>query len=252
MDEFKKYLFEHRDELDTEKPPRPQVWKHIRQQTQEVKKPAIPLIAKWATAAAAILVAASVLIYQFQRPVKTDDPILSVNTDPKTNTTPEPNGQADSSTGTASMQENKEPDTELPGDKTLAENNTPPDNRKTKKDKIAGTQKPASPTKTIEDDYVTIINYQLKKLETTPIYTESAGYFHVFKKQWLDLEKDERKVKQDVRLYGLNDQIVGKLIQLYQQKLWLLGELQAEISKMNVRAQQHPDIKRSKPAYLKL
>lgn len=252
MDEFKKYLFEHRDELDTEKPPRPQVWKHIRQQTQEVKKPVIPLIAKWATAAAAILVAASVLIYQLQHPVKTDDPKLSVNTDPKTNTTPEPNGQADSSTGTASMQENKELDTELPGDKTLAENNTAPDDHKTKRDKIAGIQKPASPIKTIEDDYVTIINYQLKKLATTPIYTESAGYFHVFKKQWLDLEKDERKVKQDVRLYGLNDQIVGKLIQLYQQKLWLLTELQTEISKMNVRAQQHPDIKRNKPAYLKL
>lgn len=252
MDEFKKYLFEHRDELDTEKPPRPQVWKHIRQQTQVVKKPVIPLIAKWATAAAAILVAASILIYQLQRPDSLEGPQLSVNNNPKTNKPPEPIGQVDSSTGTASMQVNKEPDTELPGDKTLAENNTLPDTHKIKSGKTTGITKQASPLQAIEDNYTTIINYQLKKLETTPIYTESAGYFHVFKKQWLDLEKDERKVKQDVRLYGLNDQIVGKLIQLYQQKLWLLKELQSEINKMNIRAQQHPDIKRINPAYLKL
>lgn len=252
MDEFKKYLFEHRDELDTEKPPRPQVWKHIRQQTQRVKKPVIPLTVKWVGTAAAMLIAAFVLIYQLLRPVKTDNPALSANNNPTTNTIPEPNGQVDSSAGTAFMQQNKEPNKELPGDKQLAEINPVPDNQKTKQDKLTGIQEPASPIKTIEDDYVTIINHQLKKLATTPIYTESAGYFHVFKKQWLDLEKDERKVKQDIHRYGLNDQIVGKLIQLYQQKLWLLGELQTEINKMNVRAQQYPDIKRNKPAYLKL
>ncbi len=50
----------------------------------------------------------------------------------------------------------------------------------------------------------------------------------------------------------MNINIVDKLIQLYQQKLWLLKELQSEINKMNVRAKQHPDIQRTNPAYLKL
>ncbi|WP_315818718.1 hypothetical protein [Paraflavitalea speifideaquila] len=112
--------------------------------------------------------------------------------------------------------------------------------------------KPISPLKAIEDNYTTIINYQVKKLENTPIYTESPGYFHVFKKQWLDLEGEEKKVKQDVRLYGLNDNVVDKLIQLYQQKLWLLKELQSEINKMNTRAKHYPDIQRTNPAFLKL
>lgn len=251
MDEFKKYLFDHRDELDTEKPPRPQVWKHIQRGTQVVKKPAIPLIAKWATAAAAILVAVSVLIYQLQRPA--DPPRLSTTDTPKKSNSPEPNGQADSSTGTASAPVNEVHTNEQPGDKAIAENTTIPDTRKiARKDKSTQAPKPVSPLQAVEDNYATIINYQLQKLEKTPIYTESPGYFHVFKKQWLDLERDEKKVKQDVRLYGMNDHIVNKLIQLYQQKLWLLKELQSEINKMNVRARQHPDIQRTNPAYLKL
>ncbi len=62
----------------------------------------------------------------------------------------------------------------------------------------------------------------------------------------------KKKVKQDVRQYGMNDNIVNQLIQLYQQKLWLLKELQTEINKMNVRAQQHPDLRqRDQPRLFK-
>lgn len=250
MDEFKKYLFDHRDELDTEKPPRPQIWKHIRRETQVVKKLVIPLIAKWATAAAAILVAAFILIYQLQRPA--DTPKLS-NTDTlKKNNSPEPNGQADSSTGTASTPVNEIHTNEQPGDKAIPETTIPDTRKIAKKDKPVQASKQISPLQAVEDNYATIINYQLQKLGKTPIYTESPGYFHVFKKQWLDLERDEKKVKQDVRMYGMSDQVVNKLIQLYQQKLWLLEELQSEINKMNVQARQHPDIQRTNPAYLKL
>ena len=252
MDEFKKYLFDHRDELDTEKPPRPQVWKHIRRETQVVKKPVIPLIAKWATAAAAILVAVSVLIYQLQRPVKMDDTKLSVKDASKTNKGPEPNGQVDSSTGTVSTPVIEERTHELPGDKVIPETTIPDTRKIARKDKPVQAPKQVSPLQAVEDNYATIINYQLQKLGKTPIYTESPGYFHVFKKQWLDLERDEKKVKQDVRMYGMSDQVVNKLIQLYQQKLWLLEELQSEINKMNVQARQHPDMQRTNPAYLKL
>jgi hypothetical protein len=250
MDEFKKYLFDHRDELDTEKPPRPQVWKHIQRKTQVAPKPVITLAAKW-MAAAAILVAASILIYQLQRPEKVAPQLSTVDT-PKTVNNPELSGRVDSSTGTASGQGSKESATELPGDKTTKERTAVPDTRKPAKKDLAQTAKRVSPLKAIEDNYATIINYQLRKLEKTPIYTESPGYFHVFKKQWLDLERDERKVKQDVRLSGLNDNVVNQLIQLYQQKLWLLKELQSEITTMNSRAKQHPDIQRTNPAYLKL
>jgi hypothetical protein len=252
MDEFKKYLFDHRDELDMEKPPRPQVWKHIQRETKVVKKQVITLAVKW-LAAAAILVAVSTLIYQLQRPEKAAPPQFSGIDTPKTNNSPELSGQVDSSTGTPSTPVNEQSVQELPGKKIAPRKVTIPATRSLAlKEKNSLPVKPVSPLKAIENNYATIINYQVQKLESTPIYTESPGYFHVFKKQWLDLERDEKKVKQDVTLYGLNDNVVDKLIQLYQQKLWLLKELQSEINKMNTRAKQHPDIQNTNPAFLKL
>lgn len=250
MDEFKKYLFDHRDELDTEKPPQPRVWKHIRRETQVVKKPVIPMMVKW-MAAAAILVAAFILVYQLQRPATPDAHQLAVIDTQNPVTSPELSGQTDSSTGTASTTPIEEPVVESTENKKISEKTTAT-RRLAKKGKATPVAQPKSPLEAVEDNYATIINYQLQKLETTPIYTESPGYFHVFKKQWLDLERDEKKVKQDVSQYGMNNNIVDKLIQLYQQKLWLLKELQSEINKMNVRAKQHPDIQRTNPAYLKL
>jgi hypothetical protein len=250
MDEFKKYLFDHRDELDAEKPPRPQVWKHIQQETQVVKKPVIPMIVKW-MAAAAVLVAVSILIYQLQRPAKPDAPQLANVDTKKPVSGPELSGRTDSSVGTLSTKPIEAPVAELTENKKTREK-TAATRRLAKKERAASPAQSKSPLEAVEDNYATIINYQLQKLEKTPIYTESPGYFHVFKKQWLDLERDEKKVKQDVRLYGMNNNIVDKLIQLYQQKLWLLKELQSEINKMNVRAKQHPDIQRTNPAYLKL
>lgn len=253
MDEFKKYLFENRDELDTEKPPRPQVWMKVRRQTQTVKPPVIHMAWKW-SAAAAILIIAGISIYRYQQPATPGNPsaLTEASTKP-TVTTPGQQGQADSTTGTASGSMNETEPQVLPGNKTneaaLAALASPKNSRKEKK---TATAQPASPVQSIEDNYATIINYQLKKLENTPIYTESAGYFHVFKKQWLDLEREEKKAKQDIKLLGLHDQVVNKLIRLYQQKMWLLKELQSEINKMNVRAKQYPDLMRSNPAYLKL
>jgi hypothetical protein len=93
---------------------------------------------------------------------------------------------------------------------------------------------------------------QLKKLEATPIHVESPGYFHAFKKEWYDMEKDEKKIKDDIRLYGLNDRALEQFIQLYQQKLLMLKQLQEEINKMNNRAQQYPEMQRKSPSYLKM
>lgn len=252
MDEFRKYLFDHRDELDLEKAPRPQVWKHIQRETQVTPRKVIPMMLKW-TAAAAVVILVSLMTYQWLKPAtpQSTNPALAEQTDQPV-TSPEPIGQVDS-IGTPSNPEIEVPIVESPGEKSDRQKPTEGPNKTIaipKEQPIVN--KATSPLKLIEDNYATIINYQLAKLEKTPIYIESAGYFHVFKKQWLDLERDEKKVKQDVRLYGLNDNLVNQLIQLYQQKLWLLKELQTEINKMNVRAKQHPDIQRQTPAYLKL
>jgi hypothetical protein len=251
MDEAKKYLLEHRDELDVEKPPRPQVWKHIQKQSSVAKKPVIPMMARW-LAAACVLALAALLIFRLQGPKGTVGPQVAGQDSTVKN--PEQTGQGDSSHGTASVPENRVDSSGFPGVQPLEEIKTPVQlARKTKKEKSAvANAQPLSPLQAVEDNYAAVISYQLKKVSQTPIYAEDAGYFHVFKKQWFDLQKDERKVKQDVRMYGLNDNVVNQLIQLYQQKLWLLKELQSQINKMNIRAKQHPDLQRKNPAYLKL
>ena len=98
----------------------------------------------------------------------------------------------------------------------------------------------------LQENYATIINMQLKKLEATPIHVESPGYFHAFKKEWYDMEKDEKKIKDDIRLYGLNDRALHQPIGF--------GQLlrQEEINKMNNRAQQYPEMQSKSPSYLKM
>jgi hypothetical protein len=248
MDEAKKYLFEHRDELDVERPPRPQVWKRIQQESGVVKKPVIPMMVRW-LAAACILAAAALLIFRLQGSKGTVRPELAeAQQNPPTN--PENTGQVDSSTGVSNLENRVDSSNGHPGLQFRKEHKAP----KTRKEKPEAPDKPLppSPLQLVEDNYATVINYQLQKVSKTPIYAEDAGYFHVFKKQWFDLQKDEKKVKQDVQMYGLNDNVVNQLIQLYQQKLWLLKELQSQITKMNIRAKQHPELQRKNPAYLKL
>jgi lipopolysaccharide export system protein LptC len=250
MDEVKKYLFENRDELDLEKAPRPQVWKHIQRETAITPKPAIPVMTRWIAAAAAVVVVAASLLFWLQRPTSNEaQQVTAGKNNPAIN--PEKTGQVDS-VGTVSVQENKEDNSEPPAFDIPKEHKAPAHLARKSERKPATVKKQLSPLEAVDDNYATMISNQLRKLETTPIYTEDAGYFHVFKKQWFDLQKDEQKLKQEVRLYGLTDNVVTQLIQLYQQKLWLLKELQSEITKMNIRAKQHPALERKNPAFLKL
>jgi hypothetical protein len=303
MDEFKKYLFEHRDELDVEKAPRPQVWNHIKQQTvapAETRKgerrlfttAKVITVGKW-LAAAVIAAVAILLVYRTQLTEKDPNPAGTVQSGQSTTNTnqqqavnthsdgrPELISQADSLTGFARIHSNENNNSkELPGTEDSSNKTfiTPVKEKikhHTKNHPDQGYQlaqgmqntsatiasakraakikKTVSPLKAMEDNYAFIINYQVKKLERTPIYAEDANYFHVFKKQWYDLEKDEKKVRHDAQLYGLNDKIVDQLIQLYQQKLWLLQELQTEITKMNIRAHQYPELEKPSPTYFKL
>ena len=47
------------------------------------------------------------------------------------------------------------------------------------------------------------------------------------------MDEDEMLLKKDIESYGMNDQLLEALINIYQQKLNLLKILKAEIHKMN-------------------
>lgn len=96
----------------------------------------------------------------------------------------------------------------------------------------------ANEEKAFDAGYKQLVNLQMKRLRSTPVYAETASYFDTFKLQLRQMDKDEIAVNNDIKVYGLNDQLLEQLINIYQQKLQLLKTLQKEINKMNNQVQK--------------
>jgi hypothetical protein len=94
----------------------------------------------------------------------------------------------------------------------------------------------------IDKSYSSLIDYQLKKLRTTPLYAENGSYFSFYVNQFKQMDRDEQEVRDAIKTYGLTNEFLEQLINVYQQKLNLLKNLQTEINKMNnkVREKQSP------------
>ena len=85
----------------------------------------------------------------------------------------------------------------------------------------------------IDKSYSGLIDYQLRKLRATPLYAENAGYFSFYVEQFKQMDRDEQAVRNDIKTYGLTNEILEQLINVYQQKLNVLKNLQTEVNKMN-------------------
>jgi len=97
---------------------------------------------------------------------------------------------------------------------------------------------PEDEAEKIGQSYAHIINVQINRLRATAIYTESPGYFTGFKQQLYQMDKDEALLRSDIKRYGLNDELLEQLINVYQQKLNLLKTLQTAINKMNNKVKE--------------
>lgn len=109
----------------------------------------------------------------------------------------------------------------------------------------ARSQKPAETPDEIaiiDKSYSKLIDYELRKLRTTPLYAENGSYFSFYVEQFKQMDQDEQTVRNDIKTYGLTNEFLEQLINVYQQKLNVLKNLQAEINKMNnkVREKQAP------------
>ncbi len=252
MDELKKYLFDHRDKLDVEKPPSPRVWQNIVQSPVTGRR-VVSMAVRWLAAACVILAAGITVYFYLLKPVKKPDTASAV---PKHSMSPAPESlsRTDSSSGVSPYHKNETATASARNTRhkktgTMAMNNhTSKKGKKTAPAQI----KTLSPIDALQEDYNSFIGQQLKQLESTPIYAENPDYFHVFKKQWYDLEKDEQKTKQDTKQNGFNDNSIDQLMRIYKQKLLLLKQLQNEINKMNNRVKQYPSNQLNKPMYLKM
>jgi hypothetical protein len=231
MDEFKKYLQNHADELDLDEP-RPQVWQNIRQEVSGVKKTnVVMLVTRWA-AAACVLALAGIGVWFLAND-------REATTVPKTtvvikNTTDTPGTENPVTASTESLKVQ-------PEDKKVTDHS--PTVFKTNRAVTAKTNPGTSKTDLrmlteIESSFTQVINLQRARVSTMPMFAETPEYFDDFKVQIRSMEKDEKSIKAEISKRGLNDALLDQLINLYQQKLNILKQLQIEMNKTNNRYKQ--------------
>jgi hypothetical protein len=217
MDEFKKYLQQHRHEMD-EDIPSANLLQRIHANKARVKKASVFSIAFKLAAAACILafiMGGSWLLFNKKNkpavetatgtnPLKTGSSIpLAVNT-------------AKTATDTIS-------------------DNNPVAQTTTARDEDEAGQLLQS----FSHNYTQLVNLQLKHIRNTPVYGETGDYFNDFKHNLDQLDKDELKIKFNIKHKGLDEVLLEQLINVYQQKINLLKDLQHEINKLNNRVREN-------------
>lgn len=224
MDELKKYLHNHAEDLNLDEPG-PQVWHNIQRETQPVKKASVVMmVTRWA-AAACILALAGIGIWHMMGN-KQNAPAETIA---KTIKATPPAQQL--------QPEQKEPVTE----KTIPENTiarTEP-HTTNKNGQPANTDERLALLHNVESSFTQVINLQRERVSSTPMFTETPEYFNDFKIQIRQMEKDEKVIKSDIAKRGMTDELLDQLINLYQQKLNTLKQLQTEMNKTNNRYKQN-------------
>ena len=90
----------------------------------------------------------------------------------------------------------------------------------------------------VENSFTQVINLEKERINTTPLNAEDPGYYKDFSQRMKEMETDEAIIKQDIRKQGITDNLLDRLINIYQQKLNVLKQLQTEIQKTNTRYKQ--------------
>lgn len=237
MDKLKQHLEQHKAEMDVDLPPE-SVWQNIQAESgrqTEVKR--FPVFMRYAAAVLLITIAAGVWVVttkkgqpQVVRMPETENPTqhkAELVLEKKANET---QSKATEQTVSVTFQETPLPKRNLPSQSKLV----------------------IGDVAAIGKSYANLIAYQTQRLRTTPVYVESPDYFTGFVGQLSQMDKDEEEIKGDIERYGINDQLLEGLINIYQQKLNLLKSLRKEIRQMNnaVKGQSNTDSLR--PYYLNL
>lgn len=228
MDKLKKYLQQHKAELDTDAPAG-DTWEYIASQTPgeaASRRPVRLIIRYMAAAGMVILISAGVWLLAGHNKHTRPAEVVKGGTPEKKDSLLTPPGNSQHSS---------------PGE--TAQNGSPvstpalirPASGKTRDREI---EVSFGDMAMIDKSYARLIRYQLRKLHTTPVYAETPGYFAAFAAQLKQMDKDESAIKRDIGKYGLGDELLQQLINVYQQKLNILKNLQVEINKMNNRVNE--------------
>jgi hypothetical protein len=224
MDEFKKYLQQHRSDMDVDAPGE-QLLQRIQTQSAGKKKaPLYTMILRYA-AVACVLAA---IAFGLRLLTKTADKKQKdlVTTEKQTPVKNEPGSLkkepvADPLNNTAPVTARNIPSISEAGPVR-------------KKQTL-----PYLLMNSFEHNYNQLVNLQLKNIRNTPVYGEAPDYFDGFKKTFFQIDNDEQSIKKHIKTEGLNDALLEQLINVYQEKLNVLKNLQQEINKMNKKLEDN-------------
>jgi len=223
MDEFKKYLQQHRNQMD-EDTPSGELLQRIHAASAPVKKASLLTIVFRFAAAACLLVfitigarwiwpQKNVVIPGLVNQEKSDTPKISSNS----LITDTGNGST-ALTGIV-----------IPRNETIAVTN----------DAVKKEWLPAQLLHSFSYNYTQLVNLELKNIRHTPVYGETGNYFNDFRYNLDQMDAAEIKIKSTIKKSGLNDILLEQLINVYQEKLELLKNLQHEINKLNNRVREN-------------
>ncbi len=253
MDDFKKYLQQHSDELDVDMP-RDKVWLGINKELNPAKPMAALVYIKWAVAACVIALAGFGGYMLLNKPVASYQLPVASNKEQVTN----------------SKQKLQEEQTRLQPNNTeqlVASTDVAPNAKveslkpkvqyskehQNSKPKIPNASSALSALEQVETSFTQVINLQKAKVNTTPLIAENPGYFNDFAIEMKRMERDEQNIKRDIRKGGITDELLDQLINVYQQKLNMLKQLQNEIHKTNNRFKQNRGpVDSTKPYFLNI
>ena len=239
MDKFKQYLQEHSSKLDVEEPG-PRVWKNIRD-NHIAAKPVFSMFAFLRYAAAAcILALAGVGIWHLaanqtkevvaivKQNIDTLRGIQELKTEKDSLVSPLNRGSADA-------EENLKMKTLDGYDKLKSTNSDNHQSGSERKHQSLG----IGELRYIENSFMQVINIEKQKINNCPLYAESPAYFNDFKNRMMQMDNDEKLLRNDIKIKGPDNDMIDQLINIYQQKLNLLKQLQTEMNKMNSRYKQN-------------
>ena len=220
MDNFKKYLQQHTEEMDFDKPSA-KVWDNI-EKTGTVKKTGLLFSLSMRIAAAAAIVIAIAVGIKLSTQQKTIEP-GSVNNISKA---PEKSIADSARPALAATDHSSTVDTAAAPVKK---------SRRTKQ----ADQRYAM-MESFKESYGQLVSYQVSSIRSTPVYAEDPAYFDDFKTRLRQMDTDELAIRNRIRRQGMSNNLLEQLINVYQQKLDVLKSLQAEINKMNERVKENP------------
>lgn len=100
-------------------------------------------------------------------------------------------------------------------------------------------------------NYKTLINEQIEKIASLPVYVNNTGRFVTYKTRYNSLNHREENIKSQIDEKGLNKELLNELITIYADQLSLLLQLRLEIHEIN-NSIVNDSLKYKEPVYIKL